>query len=533
MKKKISKVLCQALAAGLVLTMFQSMSIDADAATRGSTIECRESGNELPNNVERGSCPYTWVTVTDSSCQVLWPTGSLYSIMYDLRYYSNGNNFRTDALAGDGYVFRQGCGENRSLLASSTFEDSLRATLENARNSGTSLILRFSYAKDKTVGNEPSLLLPGDDTTYHNTEQIRTHIKEISGILNDYTDVVLAVECGMFGPWGEMHSSMYDIDACNGYDAQFSNAIINRWLEKLNPQIKVLVRAPKHLMGYYGYNDSEAFNNAVNNNTLQINPRLGMYNDGYLGDSTDVGTYGSSNSWPYIKRANCQKLLEKMTTVPFGGECAYVSDNHLATGGTTMYGGADFTAELYKSHLSYLHNINNTSEVVIGALNRVNFESNCLIPGLERSDVEPYIGHSYRKFIRDHMGYRLLVKESQMSQKASRGGSFNMSGKIKNVGFGNFLTPKTTEIILKKGSTTKVIPVDFDATEITSLTTVNYSFDVPVSSSLSTGEWDVYMRIRSNRANNEASVKTGIRFANPCDFDTTIYANKIGTIKIN
>lgn len=533
MNRRISKILSQILSIGLVFTSFQTLGIDAQAATRGSTIECKESGYELPDNVERGRCPYTWVTVTDKKCEVQNPTGGLCSIMYDLRYFSNGNNFSTSNLKAWGYKFRQGCGENRSLLTTDVFKDSLEQTLKNARANGTALVLRFSYASDNTVGNEPSIIKEGDKTTYHNTEQIRQHIKEISGIINNYKDVVLAVECGMFGPWGEMHSSMYDIDTWNGYDTQFSNAIINRWLEKLDPQIKVLVRAPKHLMGYYGYTDSEAFNDAVADGSLEINPRLGMYNDGYLGDSTDVGTYGSNNHFPYITREKGLDLLEKMDQVPFGGECAYVSEGELATGGTTMYGGADFTKELYRSHLSFLHNINNEGEVVIGALNKVNFESNCLIQGLEKSDVEPYIGHSYRKFMRDHMGYRLLVKESSLSQKASRGGTFNMSGKIKNVGFGNFLTPKTTEIVLKKGDETKVIPVDFDATEITSLTTVSYNFDIPVPSDLAKGEWDVYMRIRSNRADEASSVKTGIRFANPCDFDKNLKANKIGTIKIN
>ena len=524
MNKKFSKILSAILSVWPVCMLLSGGMSTVKAATLGSTIECVESGADLPNNVERGDCPFEWVMVSDDKCDVVNPTGGLYSVMYDLRYYSNGNSFKKTY-----YNSSNGCGENRSLLAKDTFKKSLEQTLTNARNNGTSLILRFSYAWDNTVGNEPSIIKPGDKTTYHNTEQIRQHIKEISGILNDYTDVVLAVECGMFGPWGEMHSSMYDIDTCNGYDPQYSNAIIDRWLEKLDKRIDVLVRAPKHLMGYYGFrDDADGFNEAVSNKTLDINPRLGMYNDGYLGDAHDIGTYANTNRWPYIKRENGVNYLEQVNA-PFGGECAYVTAEEFAAGNSPMFGGKAFTEELYKSHLSYLHNINSQSSVVVvGELNKVDFEKDCLIDGLNEKDVAPYIGHSFRKFIRDHMGYRLLVTSSKMDTQVKKGDAFNMSGKIKNVGFGDFLRDKTTEIILKKGSTTKVIPVDFDANEITSLTEKDYNFKVSLPSDVSSGEWDVYMRIR----NAEGLENTGIRFANPCDYDKTIYANKIGTVKV-
>jgi len=527
----------------MVLFLLSTESMKVQAETLGSTIRLEDTGLELDDNIERGSCPYTWVVVDGSSCPVLYPTGGLYSIMYDLRYFSSGNNFTKEY-----YQSSNGCGGNKNLSEHDDFLENFEATLNNARNSGTSLILRFSYANDNTVGNEPATFKDGDSTAYHNTELIRTHIKELSKVINRNKDVVLAVECGMFGPWGEMHSSMYDIDPCNHYDPKYSNSIISRWLDKLDPEIKVLVRAPKHLIGYYGYAysthdsngntiydaDIDDFNSDVQNGSLNINQRLGMYNDGYLGSYSDVGTFGSDNDWPDITREDGVNLLEKMTAVPYGGEFAYVEASSLQPNGSLIYNTPALMSELYRTHLSYLHNINNQDHVISNALNHVDVSTSDLVSGLDSSEVSTYIGHSFRRFIRDHMGYRLLVKSSYLSSTAKKGGSFNISGSIKNLGFGNFLTQKYTEVILKKGSTTYVASVDsFNANEITSLTTKDYDWTFSVPSSISSGNYDVYLRIRNERNTDEASVKTGIRFANPDAFDETLRANKIGTIKIS
>ena len=367
MIKKRTRLLSLVLAFGMFCATIEAGSLDIKAESLGSTIRLEDKGDELADNIERGRCPYTWVKVDGSSCPVLNPKGGMYSIMYDLRYFSSGNSFTKD-----GYDNSNGCGGNKNLTEHPNFLKAFEQTLSNARKNGTSLVLRFSYSSDRTVGNEPGLLLDGDSTVYHNTELIRQHIKQLSEVINKNKDVVLAVECGMFGPWGEMHSSMYDIDECNDYDPQFSNAIIDRWLNKLDPDIKVLVRAPKHLMGYYGYaNNAEGFNQAVANGTLKLNSRLGMYNDGYLGTSTDYGTFGDENEWPYITRDKGIDMLEKLSEVPYGGECAYVDLDTLKSHGSPIYNGKNFISELYRTHLSYLHNINSEDEVLIKELSPI------------------------------------------------------------------------------------------------------------------------------------------------------------------
>ena len=47
-------------------------------------------------------------------------------------------------------------------------------------------------------------------------------------------------------------------------------------------------------------------------------------------------------------------MLEKLTEVPYGGECAYVDKETLKSHGSPIYKGSEFMSELYRTHLSYL-----------------------------------------------------------------------------------------------------------------------------------------------------------------------------------
>ena len=58
-------------------------------------------------------------------------------------------------------------------------------------------VIRFSY--------DPNY--EGNTNKEASLSTIETHIKQLSGILNKHADTLVAIEAGMLGPWGEMHSS--------------------------------------------------------------------------------------------------------------------------------------------------------------------------------------------------------------------------------------------------------------------------------------------------------------------------------------
>ena len=101
---------------------------------------------------------------------------------------------------------------------------------------------------------------------------IETHIKQLSSILNKYKDTLTAIEAGLLGPWGEMHTSKI---ATNKNKA----LIFKYWLENTN-DIPILSRYPQAIFTYFGktLNEMEKFTIEPKNPGY----RIGLYNDCFL-----------------------------------------------------------------------------------------------------------------------------------------------------------------------------------------------------------------------------------------------------------
>ncbi|MDE7213544.1 MAG: DUF4874 domain-containing protein, partial [Anaeroplasmataceae bacterium] len=153
------------------------------------------------------------------------------------------------------------------------------------------------------------------------------HISSLEEVFKKYEKMITAVECGLVGPWGEMHSSKIA-------NQETYNTLIDSYLKILPHSIKLLVRRPKFLYSYYGYTLSTL-------NDFQVEDcRLGVYNDGYLGSETDLGTYDN-------RKLEVEWLSSINWDTPYGGEVTipgsgYNELNHAQE-------------EMFKLHLSYLN----------------------------------------------------------------------------------------------------------------------------------------------------------------------------------
>ena len=74
--------------------------------------------------------------------------------------------------------------------------DTLLSNLEKAEQTA---VIRFAY--DKNYKGNKSGVEPDDFST------ILNHIEDICALLKKHTKVLTALECGMLGPWGEMHTT--------------------------------------------------------------------------------------------------------------------------------------------------------------------------------------------------------------------------------------------------------------------------------------------------------------------------------------
>ncbi|MDF2687030.1 MAG: Dockerin type 1 [Clostridia bacterium] len=169
----------------------------------------------------------------------------------------------------------------------------LKNIFEVYRKNGTCAVVRFAY-DPKFGGNadkEPSL------------EQMKKHIKQLEVIFKEYTDVISAIEVGMVGPWGEMHTSKIAVQ-------ETWNELINAFLDATSEKTCILVRQPNFYYNWQGISIDNLLTQAPSHEKAY---RVGVYNDGYLGSDDDLGTYRN-------RKIETEWLNKQAQTTLFGGE---------------------------------------------------------------------------------------------------------------------------------------------------------------------------------------------------------------------
>jgi hypothetical protein len=149
--------------------------------------------------------------------------------------------------------------------------NSLDNYLAQIKKENKNAVIRFTY--------DPNY--EGNLDTEVSLSMIETHIKQLSRILNKYKDTLTAIEAGMLGPWGEMHTSKLSTN-------QNKALVFKYWLENTN-DIPILSRYPQAIFTYFGktLNQMERFTIEPSNPGY----RIGLYNDCFLANDQDMGTY--------------------------------------------------------------------------------------------------------------------------------------------------------------------------------------------------------------------------------------------------
>ena len=212
--------------------------------------------------------------------------------------------------------------------------DALRAQLKKCRDNHSSVIIRFAYDPGFSGENyEPEKVINANGKTYRvgDVNLINTHQKDLSVVLHEYKDVIVALEAGLIGPWGEMHSSdkmLYSYDSSKKKlvkDPEQYNKVIGTWLDLMSDtDIPVLIRK---MSDYINFANANSFKGqkVKHENVGEFIPtagmkeyNLGFFNDSYLGSTTDRGTFSKHET-----RATAIKWLKGQTAhTLYGGEMA-------------------------------------------------------------------------------------------------------------------------------------------------------------------------------------------------------------------
>lgn len=347
------------------------------------------------------------------------------------------------------------------------------------KQQGKSVIIRFAY--DPGFG--------GQANKEAGLDIIIKHIEQVCPILNKFETTITGVEVGLIGPWGEMHTSTIA-------NKEHINPIIDTFLDQTN-NLPILARTPKMIYDYLGITINDIENYKIDNTSKAY--MLGLYNDGYLGSSSDLGTY--------TEREKEIKFLSQQTGhLPFGGEVV-VPDSPL-------HDIENCLPEMAQIHLNYLNVEWNNS--VIDKWKNSTYTQNC-------GKDENYYGQSAFTYIENHMGYRFILTKS-VFEYSERFDKLNIKLSLDNVGFGNLNKSKFAKILFVNESGeikySKQIK-KFDGGE---------SIDCALDINFDNGNYQVYLALYGEEVDGTPTYN--LQFAN-CDiWNSALKANKIGELDI-
>lgn len=391
----------------------------------------------------------------------------------------------------------------------------LQQTFNELRLAGATAIIRFSYNVEgvrrggKYADNEPGI------------ELIKKHIISLGTVISVNQDVILGVETGMLGPWGEQHSTIMG----NPQNINSYYQIIEAWLDSLPDDMFISNRRPLYFrhwaniklnLGLTADNVGELDVNELDVSEHDRNDlkRIGCYNDGYLGSDTDWGTYDN--------REQELKWLNGQTRTMFGGE-VIVDD---ITNGMGEFNNIGFLEqEAFITRTSYL-NIDWNYEKVIS-----NWQKNTYT-GNDKLYKDANVSEYY--FVKNRLGHRLYLANSQLSKTIDleKSAVLKLSGEIANAGFSNVATKKKVQIILNNEKARSVFSTDYNINGIMGAEHGNYDISVNVPKTLPIGKYAVYMRISSVHEKGLSGVRA-LQFANKQEqYNSEIGGNLLGYIEV-
>ena len=347
--------------------------------------------NVFKINPDQGFYNPTIVTITTSSIKYdLHIPEQVYQLRCDISQFSKANNGYDD------------------WELTETALTKLEELLNKIKSENKNLVIRFSYDSG----------YKGNSNKEASMTMIERHIQQLSVVLNKFYHTITAIEAGMLGPWGEMHTSKMATEENKAKVFKF-------WLQNTN-NIPVLARTPKAIFTYFGKSLDQMEKTEIPEGDEGYH--LGLYNDCYLSSNSDEGTYK-------IDRTREVNWLSKQNEhLPFGGEtCAVHSMNNLENA----------IPEMYKLGLSYL-NIEYNQDV-ISKWKSLTYDSSL-------GDDSIFYGMSGFDYIKAHMGYRLVIKSINIKYEA--GSTFELVIKIDNKGYGNMIKEKMVDMICMNSANT-------------------------------------------------------------------------------
>jgi hypothetical protein len=339
--------------------------------------------------------------------------------------------------------------------------------LNEIRAQGLKALIRPAYAWDELLAPDPA-----------DINLMRNHVLDMKPLFHQYKDVILAVEMGLFGPWGEMHSSSHSTRSDAFYYPVSTSAlriIHAAYMEALPADRMVLLRRPYYIRELFGdspLSDAQAYNGSAI-------ARTGFFNDGYLNSADDAGTF--AHGWTRTQELAYVATMSRHSF--FGGE-TFGTPNGTYNNANNAY------KESRQQHMTYLHR--DYTKAVYDAW-----------------------GTAMKDNFTRQLGYRYVLRSATHSVQAPPGGALSLELAVQNVGFSSLHNPRPVELVLDNGvqqlrTSISVDPRDWNPEN--GIIRFQRWFHLPAN--LPEGNWRVYLALPDPAADLRTDGRYAVRFGN-------------------
>jgi hypothetical protein len=364
---------------------------------------------------------------------------------------------------------------------SKSLDDKFLSFLEDdfstVREKGLKIILRFAYKRFVDTNEKGEIVPPLNDA---NEEMVHIHLRQLKPILSENSDIILAIQAGFRGIWGEWALS----DSFKSTNSR--NSLIDAILDNTPANRMVQLRMPRLKWDFKGNKDNISPYDAFSRSKIA---RLGFHNDCFLAGTDDFGTYTN----PVDKSK--KYLSDETNWVIMGGETCSLNPHRTQCENTLN--------ELEEQHWTYL-NLLYRPEVIDGWKSE-----NCI------------------STISKNLGYRYKLISSDFS--FSTRNSFKIGIELINEGFAPLYNERNLELVfrhIQSGEEYSVI-LDEDPRYWPPNEKVKVSGEFGFRDYLPMGFYDVFLNMPDYSLELRNNPAYSIRFANLNTFEHETGYNKI------
>ncbi len=363
------------------------------------------------------------------------------------------------------------------------------ANMNAIREGGSKCTLRFSYTDWIDEGNKSIADAPLDVAL--------GHIGQLKPLLQKHGDVIVAVEAGFVGTWGEWWwTEHYNFTPTTvaGYEPR--RALVDALLDAVPEDRMICLRTARHKMLSYGLSPTDTITLATAHDGSDMS-RLAAHNDCFLASADDWGTYDGGNPDRRFWEAETRYVV-------MGGETCNLDPTYTCC--------ENAVEQLEKYHWTYLNRDYQTD-----VLN--SWKSEQCYDEVQR-----------------RLGYRLVLREGYFTPSPSASEKYEVVLEIENVGFAAPVNPRGVEIVFAAadGSGT-AYPVALDEDPrfwfAGETHTVYAELDLPEG--MAPGKkYDVYLNLPDPKPVLDARPEYSIRLANKNMWNESTGYNKLCDITL-